>query len=127
MQCLGGVHTYLKRYLYINALELVENDLFDKISGEEAKKETPQPQKAPNAASYKPTQTNTPSKVETQKTPQNKPLNAEQALFLYGLTEQQKVWICQKFNIEDVKQLTSEQVEYVMAAVNRKRAANDNK
>ena len=29
VQSLGGVHTYLKRYLYINALEIVENDLFD--------------------------------------------------------------------------------------------------
>lgn len=29
VQSLGGVHTYLKRYLYINALEIVENDMFD--------------------------------------------------------------------------------------------------
>lgn len=33
IQALGGVHTYLKRYLYVNALEIVENDLFDKVSG----------------------------------------------------------------------------------------------
>ena len=29
IQALGGVHTYLKRYLYLNALEIVENDMFD--------------------------------------------------------------------------------------------------
>lgn len=34
VQSLGGVHTYLKRYLYINALEIVENDLFDGKTGD---------------------------------------------------------------------------------------------
>lgn len=29
IQSLGGIHTYMKRYLYINALEIVENDMFD--------------------------------------------------------------------------------------------------
>ena len=29
IQALGGTHTYLRRYLYMNALEIVENDLFD--------------------------------------------------------------------------------------------------
>ena len=38
IQALGGVHTYLKRYLYINALEIVENDTFDRVSGREAKR-----------------------------------------------------------------------------------------
>lgn len=35
IQALGGTHTYLKRYLYINALEIVEADLFDSITGKE--------------------------------------------------------------------------------------------
>lgn len=43
IQALGGVHTYLRRYLYMNALEIVEADLFDAISfdgisGKEEKK-----------------------------------------------------------------------------------------
>ena len=42
IQALGGVHTYLKRYLYLNALEIVENDMFDSTSGRTDKK----PQKA---------------------------------------------------------------------------------
>ncbi len=42
VQSLGGVHTYLKRYLYINALEIVENDLFDgKVGDMEVEKEKP--------------------------------------------------------------------------------------
>ena len=40
IQALGGVHTYLRRYLYMNALEIVEADLFDAVSGEEEKKPT---------------------------------------------------------------------------------------
>jgi len=33
VQCLGGVHTYLKRYLYLNAFEIVEGDLLDAVAG----------------------------------------------------------------------------------------------
>lgn len=33
IQALGGVHTYMKRYLYLNALEIVEADLFNNGSG----------------------------------------------------------------------------------------------
>lgn len=39
IQALGGTHTYLKRYLYFNALEIVESDLFNSISGKEEPKE----------------------------------------------------------------------------------------
>lgn len=33
VQALGAVHTYLKRYLYLNALEIIENDLLDASVG----------------------------------------------------------------------------------------------
>lgn len=33
IQALGGIHTYMKRYLYLNALEIVESDLFDNVAG----------------------------------------------------------------------------------------------
>lgn len=33
IQALGAVHTYMKRYLYLNALELTEDDLLDKEAG----------------------------------------------------------------------------------------------
>lgn len=40
IQALGGVHTYMKRYLYLNALEIVESDMLDAQAGniEEVKK-----------------------------------------------------------------------------------------
>lgn len=31
IQSLGAVHTYMKRYLYLNALEIVENDILDDL------------------------------------------------------------------------------------------------
>jgi hypothetical protein len=34
VQELGAVHTYLKRYLYLNALELVEPDILDNVIGD---------------------------------------------------------------------------------------------
>lgn len=36
VQALGGTHTYLRRYLYLNALEIVEHDLFDSTAGKKA-------------------------------------------------------------------------------------------
>ena len=33
VQSLGGAHTYLKRYLYLNALEIVDNDVLDAAVG----------------------------------------------------------------------------------------------
>lgn len=46
VQSLGGVHTYLKRYLYINALEIVENDMFDaKVGDMEIEKSKPMSEK----------------------------------------------------------------------------------
>ena len=35
IQCLGGVHTYMKRYLYLNAFEIVEGDILDALVGSE--------------------------------------------------------------------------------------------
>ncbi|MDR1982492.1 MAG: ERF family protein, partial [Holosporaceae bacterium] len=33
IQGIGAVHTYMKRYLYMNALEIVENDMLDAQAG----------------------------------------------------------------------------------------------
>lgn len=43
VQSLGGVHTYLKRYLYMNALEIVENDMLDIKIGDMELIEEPKP------------------------------------------------------------------------------------
>ena len=39
IQQLGATHTYLKRYLYLNALDIVENDFVDASIGKEAVKQ----------------------------------------------------------------------------------------
>lgn len=44
IQALGGVHTYMKRYLYLNALEIVESDLFDSVTGSGELTEKPKEQ-----------------------------------------------------------------------------------
>lgn len=47
IQSLGAIHTYMKRYLYLNALEIVENDMLDgqvgkmEVEPKEEKKLTP--------------------------------------------------------------------------------------
>jgi hypothetical protein len=40
IQALGGVHTYMKRYLYLNALEIVESDMLDAQAGNIEEKKT---------------------------------------------------------------------------------------
>ena len=47
IQALGGVHTYLKRYLYVNALEIVEADMFDSVTGKEEPKQEQAKEKEP--------------------------------------------------------------------------------
>ena len=42
IQSLGGVETYSRRYLYMNAFDIVENDMFDGINGKDEKKITQQ-------------------------------------------------------------------------------------
>lgn len=37
IQALGGTITYMRRYLYMNALEITENDSFDAVSGQDNK------------------------------------------------------------------------------------------
>ena len=47
IQALGGTQTYLRRYLYMNAFDITENDLFDNIAGKSTtsnKSTSPAPQ-----------------------------------------------------------------------------------
>lgn len=39
IQALGGVQTYLRRYLYMNAFDVVEADMFDSVEFEKKKKQ----------------------------------------------------------------------------------------
>jgi hypothetical protein len=53
IQALGGVHTYLKRYLYLNALEIVEADMLDPQTGK-PEPPAPTPPKKPTKPAEKP-------------------------------------------------------------------------
>ncbi len=48
VQNLGAVQTYLRRYLWVTAMEIVEHDYLDPLTGSEAPKAAPKP--APKAA-----------------------------------------------------------------------------
>lgn len=122
VQCLGGTHTYLKRYLYFNALEIVENDMFDSTQGKKQENTQPQPQKAPYSASYQPQQANTYQQPQMQNTPQNQPekMTGEQAMIIYGLPDQLKSYVCQKLQINDINLITRQQAEQVIAAFREK-------
>lgn len=37
IQALGGVETYSRRYLYMSAFDIIENDMFDSIAGKDEK------------------------------------------------------------------------------------------
>ena len=51
IQALGGVETYSRRYLYMSAFDIVENDMFDKEAGSE--KNTPKENKTEIKATAK--------------------------------------------------------------------------
>lgn len=51
IQALGGVHTYMKRYLYFNALEIVENDMFDPMTRNKPDKKSKLTSKSDNSIS----------------------------------------------------------------------------
>ena len=40
IQALGGTETYSRRYLYMSAFDIIENDMFDAVVSEEKQKET---------------------------------------------------------------------------------------
>lgn len=42
IQALGGVETYSRRYLYMSAFDIIENDMFDGTKPEEVKPKAPQ-------------------------------------------------------------------------------------
>ena len=63
VQSMGAVVTYFRRYLYVTALDIVENDVFDAISGKEDTNGTYV--KKPEFKSKMPTLSNVNAKTET--------------------------------------------------------------
>lgn len=41
VQELGAMHTYIRRYLYVNALEIIENDVVDQVIGDKKEEQEP--------------------------------------------------------------------------------------
>lgn len=79
MQDIGAIHTYSKRYLYYNALEIIENDLIDcKDNSLQAPK---QEKKAPKK------ETKQPTRQVPKQTPQQDLITAEQKETLINLIE----------------------------------------
>ena len=79
MQDIGAIHTYSKRYLYYNALEIIENDLIDcKDNSLQAPK---QEKKAPKK------ETKQPTRQAPKQTPQQDLITAEQKETLINLIE----------------------------------------
>lgn len=101
MQDIGAIHTYSKRYLYYNALEIIENDLIDckdqstqqkdsinQNVKKTAKKEMPQPTKQP----------------ATQKAPQQNLISTEQKEILINLMESAGINLTEE--LQKIKDLT---------------------
>ena len=106
MQDIGAIHTYSKRYLYYNALEIIENDLIDckdqstqqkgsinQNVKKTAKKEMPQPTKKP----------------ATQKTPQQNLISTEQKETLINLIESAGVSLTEE--LQKIKDLTTDRYD----------------
>lgn len=107
IQALGGTHTYLKRYLYLNALEIVEADLFDATSGKPESQPKPQnkPQKAPYSASYNPQPTN------TQYQPKNQKMTDFQRQVISGLPANLKNYACETIGVASIEEFTEVQAQ----------------
>lgn len=101
MQDIGAIHTYSKRYLYYNALEIIENDLIDckdqstqqkgsinQNVKKTAKKEMPQPTKQP----------------ATQKAPKQNLISTEQKETLINLMESAGINLTEE--LQKIKDLT---------------------
>ena len=96
MQDIGAIHTYSKRYLYYNALEIIENDLID------CKDNSTQ---APKQQANKNTKTTQPTKQPaTQKAPQQNLISTEQRETLINLIESAGINLTEE--LQKIKDLT---------------------
>ena len=103
MQDIGAIHTYSKRYLYYNALEIIENDLIDckdnslqapkQQANKTTKKETSQVQKQP----------------AQQKAPQQNLISTEQRETLINLIESAGINLTEE--LQKIKDLTTDRYD----------------
>lgn len=101
MQDIGAIHTYSKRYLYYNALEIIENDLID------CKDNSTQ---APKQQANKNTKTSQPTKQPAQqKAPQQNLISTEQRETLINLIESAGINLTEE--LQKIKDLTTDRYD----------------
>ena len=91
IQALGGVETYSRRYLYLTAYEIVEDDFSDAIAGQEQKP------KHKSKADFKPSDSELVSRLENL------------------LNEAQIEAVCKKYKVGYLWQLNNKILEYLIA------------
>ena len=101
MQYIWAIHTYSKRYLYYNALEIIENDLID------CKDNSTQ---APKQQANKNTKTTQPTKQPAQqKAPQQNLISTEQRETLINLIESAGINLTEE--LQKIKDLTTDRYD----------------
>ena len=101
MQDIGAIHTYSKRCLYYNALEIIENDLID------CKDNSTQ---APKQQANKNTKTTQPTKQPAQqKAPQQNLISTEQRETLINLIESAGINLTEE--LQKIKDLTTDRYD----------------
>lgn len=99
IQCLGSQHTYMRRYLYLLAYEIIENDVLDAQTGSQQEK----PQQTTNTSS------------------ENKLLSQGQIARLYAIAktkgrtgDQVQAAVKSHYKIEHMNELTKQQYDEVV-------------
>lgn len=132
IQSLGAIHTYLKRYLYLNAFEITEPDLLDALSGKINKDKEP----VLNEGTYK-GKKNTKSKNENANLPQEnaeiidvneKPkATIDQLTYINSLEPRFIEWSLKKFGLKDINDISFDDAKYLIEKIEeRKQKENTN-
>lgn len=101
MQDIGAIHTYSKRYLYYNALEIIENDLID---CKDNSTQTPKQQANKNTKTSQPTK-----QPAQQKAPQQNLISTEQRETLINLIESAGINLTEE--LQKIKDLTTDRYD----------------
>lgn len=109
IQMLGSEHTYMRRYLWLEAMEITENDGMDAVSGKDAQKGSEQSERV---------------RVETDQNGMSKnvPLiTAEQKHWMNTvLDREQRQFFMDKLNIVQIDQMSKKDASDIMVAYAKK-------
>ena len=116
IQCLGGIHTYMKRYLYQNAFEITEPDLFDSLV-KSGKLVVDNDKNAQNT-NQTPLKTNVVEVVANAEAEEISTI--EQIEFIKGMGDNVVKWALKKFNIQFIEELTYANAQYIINSYKNK-------